>query len=75
MALQAKQLKAINWYCTENNLRPELSAFPEYFFTNKETGERTSKSISTLVDWYDADRERVNRQKAAEAREGRNNEA
>lgn len=73
MALQPKQLRAIGHFCGDT-YRPELSTYPNYRFTNKETGEIVTHSISTLVGWMDADKARKKREAAQEAREGKNNE-
>jgi hypothetical protein len=45
------QDKALAWYCQTNNLKPQLSAHPVYFFTN-EKGKTEERNIQHIVaDW------------------------
>lgn len=76
-ALTSNQYKAIAHHC-EQGYRPELSAFPNYRFTNIKTGEVTTEHITHLEDWYAADRKALSRERArqrkadkAEAENGR----
>lgn len=74
MGLSPKQVRAVQHFIKSGPYRPELSSYPLYRFTNKDTNEVVTHNISTLVDWYVADRERERRQSAQEKREtkGRN---
>jgi hypothetical protein len=72
MARTPKQDKAIQ-HQIEKGFRPEMSVYPMYSFTNKETGERVTHSISTLVDWMDADKKAAARQKREEAKAAKAN--
>lgn len=73
MSYSPKQWRAINNYLTKNNLRPELSAFPVVRYSSRETGEIGEVHITSLEDFYTADRERAKRQKAEERKEERRN--
>jgi hypothetical protein len=72
MARTPKQDKAIQHHLNKG-FRPEMSVFPNYRFTNKETGEVVTHSISTLVDWMDADKKAEARRKREEAKEAKKN--
>lgn len=48
----AVELKAIRWYCENNNLAPGLSSYPKMIFTDKRTGEEITEVLSDLVSQY-----------------------
>lgn len=51
MKLTAVEQKAIQRFCDENNCKPALSVFPSQVnFTNKDTGEKITKTLMWLVD-------------------------
>lgn len=49
---KAIELKAIRWYCENNNVNPGLSAYPAMSFTDKKTGERITEQLPDLVSQY-----------------------
>jgi len=67
MARTAKQDRAIAWYVEENNLRlMATSAYPNYEFRSKDTGEVVSVHIVSLTDAYEG-REKQRKRKEREA--------
>jgi hypothetical protein len=73
MSRTPKQDKAIQHQLSKG-FRPEMSVYPIYRFTNKETGEVVEHSIQTLVDWMDADKKAEARQKREEAKQKKKQE-
>lgn len=53
MKLTAIEQQAIQRFCDENNCKPALSVFPnEVNFTDKETGNKITKTLLFLVDHH-----------------------
>lgn len=49
------QEKALKWYCEKNNLKPQLSSHPVYYFIN-EYGKQVTANIQSIVREWDDDR-------------------
>jgi len=61
-----KQDRAIAWYIAEHNLSlMATSAWPNYSFRSRDTGEIVSINILSLTDAYDG-REKNNKRKSKE---------
>jgi len=45
------QEKALAWYCEKNNLRPQLSAHPVYYFLDKSDNESTRDIQHIVAEW------------------------
>lgn len=71
MSLSAAELKALGWYATTNNFRPELSAVPLMRFTDKNTGEKVSRDLGTIIAEYQEWNEEDKKRRAAERRRER----
>lgn len=55
MKLTAAEQKSIQRFCDENNCKPALSVFPSKVnFTNKETGNKITKTLMDLVNHHRA---------------------
>lgn len=68
MAYTPKQWRAIKLYSETNNVVPQLSAFPNIRFMDKQ-GEITTLGITNLELLYEGFKEREKREKAQERRE------
>ena len=67
-----RQLRAVGNYCRRYNVRPQLSAKPTVYFTDKTTGETIKIDIKDLLAIYDADRKEAAKERArARTREQR----
>jgi hypothetical protein len=49
------QNKALEWFCTERALFPQLSAHPIYYFKGKD-GKEVNFNISTIVALWESSR-------------------
>lgn len=67
MKLSAKDLKAINWYLGEHDLKPQLSTPPIIYFTNKK-GEQVKAELTGIHSEYNAWNEEDKKQRAREKR-------
>lgn len=65
--LKSSDLKAISWYCEENNLIPQLSIPPsEMHFVNREFRDRISVHLDmTLLQFKEWDKEEKKRRAIA----------
>ena len=69
MAFNVMELRAINFFCKENNLRPSLSAGrSKLYFTHKATGLEKTASLAFVIDSYKAEQKREARERARQKR-------
>jgi hypothetical protein len=61
-----RQRRAFAWFCQVNNLRPELSAHPNYRFTDRSNGELKTFHLKDIADQYDEYKKMEKKIKAAE---------
>ena len=69
MPLTSKELKAINWFKTEHNLKLQLSALAQGVnFTDKETGKSKTFELENIMlqykDWSEQDQKRRAKERA-----------
>lgn len=64
--MTSKELKAINWYREENNLKLKLSAYPIIYFQST-TGE-VSINILNLIGQYEHHIEEFKKERARQRR-------
>ena len=65
MPLTANQLKALNWYKDENNLKVQLSSPPNMYFKN-DKNKVVSVQIGTIMSLYNAWNEEDKKARARE---------
>lgn len=69
MSYTPKQWRAIKLYADKHNAIPQLSAFPNLRFMDRETRQFTTIDVFNLELQYEAHKEEEKRQKAQERRE------
>lgn len=65
MAYSPRQMRAIANHAKKWDLRPQLSANPVVTFLTRGS-EIVTENITTLCNWYDADRKRAANEQAKE---------
>lgn len=68
MGFNAKELKALQWYCQRYNLQPELSAPQTMYFTDKTSGKQVIKDLIAVVLEHGQWRDEEKKLKARESR-------
>lgn len=74
MGLNAKDLKAINWYTKEHSLKLRLSTPPTMYFSNKdgkEVAEQLPVILSEYKSWNEEDKRVRASVRKTEANSGR----
>ena len=64
MKLTANDLKAINWYALNYQLKPEMSSPPVMYFKNRATGEEVKKDLGGITLEYNAWKEEDQKMRA-----------
>jgi hypothetical protein len=54
--------KALAWWCSKNNLVPQLSTHPVYYFVDKSTGEESNRNIKNLTTEFKRERDQEKRE-------------
>lgn len=68
MKLSSKDLKAINWYAQQYQLKPQLSTPPTMYFTKRDSGETLKIDLAGIVLEYSAANEEDKKTRAREKR-------
>lgn len=57
------QNKAIQWYCERNDLVPQLSTHPVYYFRHRETGKESHMLLEHIVQEYQREKKEESKAK------------